>query len=201
MSRKKLDTKTRILRAAYIEFQNKGYKLADINAIVKKAGVTKGGMYYYFKSKKELAECVIKTELADRVNNKFLNKFILDENVSFQEILLDSLSDINTGEVESGSILIKFANEMPLPKDSTMSPLYDVVECMKSKIAERLKFDRDRNRLRKDIDPEAMAQMVLTVILGSFTFCKLNRDPDILMVMMKQLNLLLDNIYVKVGVA
>ena len=43
-----------ILYAALHEFANKGYKKASTNSIVKQAGVSKGLLFHYFISKKEL---------------------------------------------------------------------------------------------------------------------------------------------------
>lgn len=51
-----LDTnkQDRIINAAIREFVKKGYKNASTNEIVKSAGISKGLLFHYFKSKKEL---------------------------------------------------------------------------------------------------------------------------------------------------
>lgn len=46
--------KNRILEAALAEFSEKGYKKASTNTIVKEAKVSKGLLFHYFISKKEL---------------------------------------------------------------------------------------------------------------------------------------------------
>ncbi|AIO18593.1 HTH-type transcriptional regulator BetI [Candidatus Izimaplasma bacterium HR1] len=46
--------KNRILEAALIEFSDKGYKKASTNTIVREAKVSKGLLFHYFISKKEL---------------------------------------------------------------------------------------------------------------------------------------------------
>ena len=46
--------KDRILEAALIEFADKGYKKASTNTIVREAGVSKGLLFHYYKSKKDL---------------------------------------------------------------------------------------------------------------------------------------------------
>jgi len=48
------DKKERILIAAYKEFADKGYKNASTNTIVKEADISKGMLFYYFESKKQL---------------------------------------------------------------------------------------------------------------------------------------------------
>ena len=67
--------KNRILEAALVEFADKGYKKASTNTIVREAGVSKGLLFHYFISKKELfillyshAREVITNELYEKVN-------------------------------------------------------------------------------------------------------------------------------------
>jgi len=67
--------KSRILEAALVEFADKGYKKASTNTIVREAGVSKGLLFHYFISKKELfillyshAREVITNEMNEKVN-------------------------------------------------------------------------------------------------------------------------------------
>ena len=56
MSRRKErdDLKNQIMEAAWELFLEKGYEKTTVNDIIKKAGTSKGGFYYYFKAKEEL---------------------------------------------------------------------------------------------------------------------------------------------------
>ena len=67
--------RSRILEAALVEFADKGYKKASTNTIVREAEVSKGLLFHYFISKKELylhlykhAREVITNELYEKVN-------------------------------------------------------------------------------------------------------------------------------------
>ena len=67
--------KDRILEAALIEFSDKGYKKASTNTIVREAGVSKGLLFHYYKSKKDLyillfnhANKIIEEEIYSEVN-------------------------------------------------------------------------------------------------------------------------------------
>lgn len=75
--------RSRILEAALAEFADKGYKKASTNTIVKEAGVSKGLLFHYFISKKELyiylykfAVTTITNELYEKVN--FADKDVLN---------------------------------------------------------------------------------------------------------------------------
>ncbi len=55
----KTDTLSRILDIATEEFQKNGFQKASLREIVKKAGVTTGAFYGYYKSKEELFEALV----------------------------------------------------------------------------------------------------------------------------------------------
>lgn len=59
-------TLKKILKVAAAEFSKHGFKDASLREIVKKAGVTTGAFYGYFKSKEELFDALVK-EHADTV--------------------------------------------------------------------------------------------------------------------------------------
>lgn len=54
MGKRELDTRDRILQAAREEFLEKGYQDAWLRNITRKANVTTGALYGYFKNKEEL---------------------------------------------------------------------------------------------------------------------------------------------------
>lgn len=56
---KDLDKRDQIINAAFDEFGENGFKKASTNNIVKKAGVSKGLLYHYFKSKEELYDYLL----------------------------------------------------------------------------------------------------------------------------------------------
>lgn len=66
----------RILNAAFKEFAEQGYEQASTNRIVKEAGIGKGMLFYYFKSKEELFYYLIDFGI-NFIIDKYLNQ--LDE--------------------------------------------------------------------------------------------------------------------------
>lgn len=51
---RKLDTKERILKAAMTVFAQKGFAEASMNDVVRASGLSKGGVYWHYKSKNEM---------------------------------------------------------------------------------------------------------------------------------------------------
>ncbi|MBR3548941.1 MAG: TetR/AcrR family transcriptional regulator [Treponema sp.] len=67
MEQEEHNTLKTILSVAEEEFLQKGYRDASLRTIVKKAGVTTGAFYGYFKSKEELFDALVK-EHYDYIN-------------------------------------------------------------------------------------------------------------------------------------
>ena len=83
--------KNRILEAALVEFADKGYKKASTNTIVKEAKVSKGLLFHYFISKKELYIHIYNYALATITNELY-------EGVNFADT--DVLNWLNASTVQ-----------------------------------------------------------------------------------------------------
>lgn len=68
----------KILDASLQEFAEHGYEKASTNRIVKEAGIGKGMLFYYFKSKKDLYEFLAEYSL-DFVVEKYFSRIDLTE--------------------------------------------------------------------------------------------------------------------------
>ena len=62
-AREKAATRERILRAAMLVFGERGYQGASVDEIARRAGSSKGGVYFHFPNKQAIFESLI-TELA-----------------------------------------------------------------------------------------------------------------------------------------
>lgn len=65
------ERKDEILHVAEILFTTKGYDATTTNDIIEKAGIARGTLYYYFRSKEEVLNAVI-----DRTVDKQVNKLL-----------------------------------------------------------------------------------------------------------------------------
>lgn len=81
------DLKNQILEAAWELFREKGYENTTVNDIIKRAGTSKGGFYYYFKAKEELLNMLY--SIFDKEYEKFYTKMDKSMN-SFLQLKLIS---------------------------------------------------------------------------------------------------------------
>jgi AcrR family transcriptional regulator len=66
--RRKEDRPQEITEAAFEAFAEKGYAATRVEEVAKRAGVSKGLMYLYFKTKEELFKAVVKSVVVRRVD-------------------------------------------------------------------------------------------------------------------------------------
>ena len=66
--RRKEDRPQEITQAAFEAFAEKGYSATRVEEVAKRAGVSKGLMYLYFKTKEELFKAVVKSVVIRRVD-------------------------------------------------------------------------------------------------------------------------------------
>src|SRR6202140_1355499 len=65
-------TRERLLHAASREIYRSGFQSASLDTILASAGVTKGALYYHFKSKEALGYAVVEEVIAPDVHSKWV---------------------------------------------------------------------------------------------------------------------------------
>jgi TetR/AcrR family transcriptional repressor of nem operon len=61
-----------LLRAAFQEIHRSGFRNADLDAILARAGVTRGALYYHFDSKEALGHAVVDEVIASNLHQKWV---------------------------------------------------------------------------------------------------------------------------------
>lgn len=155
-------TRAKIVDAAVDLFDEVGYGGTDMTAIIKRAGSTKGGFYYHFESKEQLAEAIIdegKSRLqqafvdADRFSSSALQCLVVatfevahlmrtDKLVGIGNLLAQSLSQIsdagNQAYGEWAAVFVTYAEKAAAQGD-----------------------------LRADVVPEEAGEAILIAVLGT----------------------------------
>lgn len=176
MSRSKLDTRTRILNEAYSEFLFQGYKRADLRAIVKRAGVTKGALYYYFKSKEDLASAVVDQKLVSIVEG-IQDRVRTSSGESALQTMLDTFThSLSDDDIVHGSVLVKFANEVPVESRELRSRIKTIFDSICQNLKQQADEDQGRNKIDDSIDTEQLAHLLCATLLGSMVLTSTYRE-------------------------
>lgn len=118
------DKKEKIIEVSLKEFAEKGYDKASTNTIVKESGISKGLLFYYFESKKNLYLCLVDYCL-DFVMERFEKSIEVMSNDFFKRIM------------EFGLIKIEIANEHPYIYDIVFEAFINMPEPVKIEMEEK----------------------------------------------------------------
>lgn len=173
-----MDTKTRILHEAMSMFLQKGFDKTSMNDIVEAARITKGGIYHYFKNKREL--------IIQSMNylNQQLAEWgfdILHDDASIYDILHAHFS--NSANI--GDFLEKLAPGRGLSAERWFTILfqgiidYPEIRIMMNRmhhelhalLTNQLTKAQQRGELRADLDCAEFALEVHSLMDGIFAYC------------------------------
>ncbi|HHV96611.1 MAG TPA: TetR/AcrR family transcriptional regulator [Clostridiaceae bacterium] len=161
------DKKKRIIEASINEFAKNGYEKASTNSIVKAAGISKGLLFHYFGSKKNLYLYIV-----DYVSQYLIKKFY--------EINEKPSPDIFERLLEQGIIKLKLAYEHPLMYELLYKAFVNTPEELKSDIQERYlklyaynaqRFYKgfDTSKFREDINPQKAIELIMLFLEGLYS--------------------------------
>jgi len=150
--------KDRILEAALIEFADKGYKKASTNTIVREAAVSKGLLFHYYKSKKDLyillnnhANKVIEEEVYSEVN--FADRDVLNR--------LYKATIANIDAFEKHPLFVKFKEQNALVEDSEIiKATFDSSKEKRVRIYEKLFNDIDYYLFNDSINVDRSIEVI-----------------------------------------
>jgi AcrR family transcriptional regulator len=153
------EKKQKIIAACLEEFTSQGYKNASTNNIVKKAEISKGAIFHYFGSKKNLYIYMV-----DLATNYFLERF--------KSCYIDPCSDIFERIMQIGVIKMKLYCEEPLMTKLVMEAFVDIPEEMEEEIRDRynklysenmpiILQDMDYSLFRDDIDKQKATEFIM----------------------------------------
>ncbi len=169
------DKKDRIISACLKEFA-KGYEKASTNAIVRKAKIPKGTLFYFFGNKKQLYLYIL-----DYTTGKFLDRF-KKENANLSSDIFERLE-------QRGLLKLKIAMEEPLLYEIIYKSVINVPDYLRSEIYKNyLKFAAesessiykgiDNSKFKKGIDIKKAVEVITMFLegylnrhMGSFKKC------------------------------
>ncbi|UTB33480.1 MAG: TetR/AcrR family transcriptional regulator [Methanobacterium sp. ERen5] len=97
-----LGTRDRIVKAATVLFQNKGYHATGLNEILRKSNAPKGSLYYYFPDGKEqlALEAINQTKIFIEKTIRERLELIQDPAESIKNSIEEMADNLNAGEDE-----------------------------------------------------------------------------------------------------
>ena len=169
-------TRVRLLQAAFQEIHRSGFRSADLDAILAKAGVTKGALYYHFDNKEALGYAVVDEVIASKVHQKWVQPLRNAENP------IDVLARIFQSEsqkredVARGCYLLNLSQEMS-GLEGFRRRTARIYKDWHDAMAEALREGQKRRVVRSDINANETATFLIAAWEGYAVLGKNSQDP------------------------
>ena len=161
--RQRADTRERIFQAAVAEFLRSGYGEAQIPRIAEAAGVVRGTFYFHFPSKEHVLRELMERVEADLVERLREQRGVARSLRDVLSTLVDAVTAVN--EALEASKLVNDVLAMYVRAGDEAEPA-DRDRGVLDELSHHVALAVERGELRRDVEPERMAALVLTSVLG-----------------------------------
>jgi TetR/AcrR family transcriptional repressor of nem operon len=173
-------TRKRLLHAAFQEIHRSGFRSADVDAILAKAGVTKGALYYHFDNKEALGYAVVDEVIATKVHQKWVQPLRNAKNPIDVLIRILHSESLKREDVHRGCYLLNLSQEMSGLDEGFRSRTARVYKDWHDAMAEALREGQKRRVVRSDIDANETATFLLAAWEGYAVLAKNSQDVRML---------------------
>jgi len=175
------NTRRHIINQAAVLFARHGYNNTSLSDILAATGLAKGGFYFHFKSKKELAEGVIDS-LETYWKNQLLPNMQKGRDATEKlEVLLSTPGDcLSTPDcLRPTVLLLNLATEMMEAHDIFSHRLKRIFQEWLNTIVCIIEEGKNAGTFNSKIDSDSVAGIILSNIMGANLLALLHNDANI----------------------
>ncbi len=173
-------TRGRLLQAAFREMHRSGFRSADLDAILSKAGVTKGALYHHFDNKEALGYAVVDEVIASKVHQKWVQPLRNAENPIDVLIRIFQSESQKREDVQRGCYLLNLSQEMSGLDEGFRRRTARIYKDWHDAMAEALRQGQKRRVVRSDINANETATFLIAAWEGYAVLGKNSQDPRML---------------------
>ncbi len=175
-------TRENLVQAAFWEIYRNGFRAADLNTILARAGVTKGALYHHFESKTALGHAVIDEVVRGWILDRWLRPLERAEDPI--QAMIDVIRGLRSEKLaqicEFGCPLNNLAQEMSPVDEGFRESVHKIYRLWRTGLAQALRRGQEKGYVRLDIDPEKASTFVVGALEGGVGMAKNARDPELL---------------------
>lgn len=194
MSAKGEATKNRIVETAQLLFHLRGFSNTSMDDIIKKSGVKKGNLYFYFKSKDALGYAVLNRFTEDFIQSR--QHLAAKPGRPLQKIygMLDRMERaLRERNCRGGCPFGNFAIEMSDIHEGFRKRVEKVFDAWTHQLQEILDSAKQDGELNRSLDTQALAQLLVAAMEGATMLAKTKRDTKAFRNCARSLRALLDS--------
>ena len=189
-------TRQHIIEKAMQLFSVKGYFNTSIDAIVKAAGLTKGGLYGHFRNKEEIWYAVYDQCVGLWRDIVFRGvRDLPDPLARIEKVLENGLKDYLGGEVfEGGCFLLNSLVELSGQSPAMSNHLLKGFQRLAALLRSWLEEAEQQGRLQAGLDLEGIANFLVIALNGATPLYAASKDPAVWQQTLAQLHFYLDSL-------
>lgn len=191
-------TRKKLLQAAFEEMYRRGYQAASLDAILAKAGVTKGALYHHFPDKAALGQAVVdevvRGFLLQRWSVGPLARLERNPIPALQRILRHRAETLTAREVQLGCPLNNLAQEMSPLDERFRRRVGATFDAWTRAFGKAIARGQAEGTVRLDLDPKKIAAFIVAAIEGSYGLAKSANSASLLRSNLAVLSTFLDTL-------
>jgi len=189
-------TRERLLRAAFDEIYRRGFQAASLDAILVKAGVTKGALYHHFPDKAALGQAVVDEVVRELLLERWgvLEPPAGDAISALQQIIRRRSTALTTREVELGCPLNNLAQEISPLDEPLRRRVAQTFDIWTEAFARILARGQREGTVRREVNPKKTATFIVAALEGSFGLAKSAQNASMLRANLEVLNDFLESL-------
>jgi TetR/AcrR family transcriptional regulator, transcriptional repressor for nem operon len=167
--RSPVDTRRKILEAAFQEFYRNGFQGGSLNHIVEAAQTTKGALFHHFSGKSELGYAVVQEVIYPRLKKCWFDPLgdSINPIADIKRLLREFVKDeIASGRLAQGCPLNNLAQEMSPLDERFRKEIEKVYVTWRESLAAALARGVRAGKVRKDITPRNVAAFLIAAQTG-----------------------------------
>jgi TetR/AcrR family transcriptional regulator, transcriptional repressor for nem operon len=184
-SRNPQRTRQLLLETAAREIHKSGFESTGLDTILAATGVTKGALYYHFRSKKALGYAIVEEVIAKSMQEKWLQPLSSGADPIDTLIGIVQATPLRLEVVCAGCPLNNLAQEMSLRDEGFRKHLAKQFHDWQEGIAAALRKGQSENTVRPDLDTRATASFLVAMYEGYVMLAQNAHDVSVLRVGIK----------------
>lgn len=181
----------RILDAAFGEIRRQGFQAASISAILAETGLTKGALYHYFPSKKELGLAVVDERVVAALRCSVLDGLSVSDGdvMPLDKLfgLLDAVQAWTEDSIRLGCPLNNLMQEMSAVDEDFRRHLTAIVVLWQERVAALLRQAQKQGQVAAQVDCHAAALFIVAAWEGCISIAKNMQSMPVFVASIEQL--------------
>jgi len=184
-------TRKKIVEAAALIFNKRGYEGSSLNDLMEATGLKKGGIYRHFSSKEELAAEAFDYTWETAWNARLLH---VDEKANGIEKLKQLIANFidHRSPVAGGCPILNTAIDADDGNPVLRAHVAKALRSWLSRLQQIVEQAQERRQTRPGVDPKVVAAIIVASLEGALMMSRLQRNDETLRRVQSHLNRYLD---------